>query len=54
MEPPSLTGIFSVEEERGVVVVNATGPHLLAAGTLGHIIVSDVSGALPLDERLIS
>ena len=37
VEPPSLVAIFSVEAETGVVVVDATGPGLLAEGALGHI-----------------
>ena len=43
VEPPSLVDIFSVDSESGVVTVDATGPHLLAAGTLGYI---NVCGAL--------
>ena len=37
MEPPSLAAIFSVDADTGIVVVDATGPGLLAEGALGHI-----------------
>ena len=49
MEPSSLAAIFSVEVETGVVVVDATGPHLLAEGALGHINVGILACILILD-----
>lgn len=42
VEPPALVDIFSLDSESGVVTVDATGPHLLAAGTLGYINVRGV------------
>lgn len=42
MEPLALVDIFSLDSESGVVTVDATGPHLLAAGTLGYIDVRGV------------
>lgn len=43
VEPRALVDIFSVDSESGVVVVDGTGPHLLAAGTLGYINVCGAS-----------
>ena len=37
VEPPELAGILSVDSESGVVTVDGIGPHLLAAGTSGHM-----------------
>lgn len=49
VEPPALVDIFSVDSESGLVVVDATGPHLLAAGTLGYI---NVCGAFIMQSIL--
>lgn len=37
VEPPALADILSVGSGSGAVTVDGTGPHLLAAGTLGYI-----------------
>ena len=43
MEPPSLAGIFSVDSDSGLMIVDGTGPHLLAAGALGYVKVNTIS-----------